>query len=790
MNFSKQPFSLAISLSLVFLVWILAFSIFNYSQIKQSRETAQENLLTKSIEALHKKRSALQEDFKKTVELCHQEMQQVLKTGGKSQNTQCQAFYFETITSLPKTLINNSAKTRQLKKASKRDFRRPLARKLAMKRLGLDEWLQSSHTVLASSSRLDDKTRGLSSLLLPWIQQVLEVQLLGSSFAQKQFASLKSLFNQEPSKTVGSVQSIYFESLGAHLLWSNELNQQLELGVLDSIINTRVVFLWHHQITQHFIDKLGSGQNSSVLAHSFSNQSQMEEKFAKTECIPVEGNSDLFWYKGLQNRLLMKVKTEFLPSHWMVLEIPVKNKYRTIQRSHSLLLAILLAIVLWQLYLARVFYSYCYQTLFKTSSQGNNWFQIQEVQDRDSILSRLEESQTQMSVHINELQDLYKRLQDNEDPVALAQDYCESLAINQNCEALSFGIFQGPLSQKAQEYFLLCKEDHFLEDDKFYEKLSSRLEDSTELNVQDIIDPDFPETPLTIVYKSHSPGNVSFLLILANHQVPISPSRILGHSQQVMRLFQLHNSKQTLKEFQLGAQIHQLSHSLIPKIESESRLKIDVYEIEAKGLSGDFLDIHYDPGKTLTLIIADVAGKGLGPALLGQEAQACFRSHLENSKPDPAQLLQACNKQLATRDTGSLFLTCFILSIDLENYSLLYASAGHNQMIHLSSKSEHEYLNAKGVPLGLIDGGVWENKELDLREEDEIILYTDGIVELEDPSQELLGLENFVKFCQEKVTHENWIEELEKVLQAHRKDADLSDDCTVLRLRIGVNSCD
>ena len=132
------------------------------------------------------------------------------------------------------------------------------------------------------------------------------------------------------------------------------------------------------------------------------------------------------------------------------------------------------------------------------------------------------------------------------------------------------------------------------------------------------------------------------------------------------------------------------------------------------------------------MVISDVSGKGVGPSLFGTTCQAYLRL-LAIDPNNTGQTLEYMNERLCENKNNSLFATAFYLTINLNNLKMTYSSAGHNKM-YLYRKRTHsiEYLSAKGLVLGMFTPCVYETQDLQLEEGDWIILYTDGITELEN----------------------------------------------------------
>jgi serine phosphatase RsbU (regulator of sigma subunit) len=85
-----------------------------------------------------------------------------------------------------------------------------------------------------------------------------------------------------------------------------------------------------------------------------------------------------------------------------------------------------------------------------------------------------------------------------------------------------------------------------------------------------------------------------------------------------------------------------------------------------------------------------------------------------------------------------MFVTCFYAILESENGRLRYANAGHD-LPYLQHGGVTEELRARGMPLGLMPGMDYEQKEIILGAGDSVLFYSDGLVEAHDPEGEMFG---------------------------------------------------
>ena len=145
---------------------------------------------------------------------------------------------------------------------------------------------------------------------------------------------------------------------------------------------------------------------------------------------------------------------------------------------------------------------------------------------------------------------------------------------------------------------------------------------------------------------------------------------------------------------------------------------------------GDYFDfITYDDG-CLGIVVADVSGHGLGPALVMAEARTCLRI-LARTESDPAKVLTVANRILAEDFDNSLYITLLLVRLDPVRRNLRFASAGHppGWILDASGHLKAE-LRRTGPALGQRREFLFSNGPvIELADGDIGIFLTDGILE-------------------------------------------------------------
>jgi predicted ester cyclase len=154
-------------------------------------------------------------------------------------------------------------------------------------------------------------------------------------------------------------------------------------------------------------------------------------------------------------------------------------------------------------------------------------------------------------------------------------------------------------------------------------------------------------------------------------------------------------------------------------------------------VGGDFYDFLPLGHGRVGLIIGDVSGKGVAAALVMANTQSVLRA-VSQRDPTPGQLLAEANEVLSAYIPPNMFVTCFCGVLDPESGRLAYANAGHNLPCWRHESLANE-LRATGMPLGMMPGMSYEEKEAILLPGDSILFYTDGVVEAHNPKRGMFG---------------------------------------------------
>jgi serine phosphatase RsbU (regulator of sigma subunit)/predicted ester cyclase len=167
--------------------------------------------------------------------------------------------------------------------------------------------------------------------------------------------------------------------------------------------------------------------------------------------------------------------------------------------------------------------------------------------------------------------------------------------------------------------------------------------------------------------------------------------------------------------------------------------QITPYYQPAREVGGDFYDFHLLSEGRLGLVTGDATGKGVPAALVMSTTCGMLQLAAQAlGSSSPGEVLSRVNETLLARIPTNMFVTCFYAILDPKSGSLSYANAGHD-LPYLWHSGKCEELRARGMPLGLMPGMSYEEKEIVLDAGESVLFYSDGLVEAHNPKGEMFG---------------------------------------------------
>jgi serine phosphatase RsbU (regulator of sigma subunit)/anti-sigma regulatory factor (Ser/Thr protein kinase) len=181
-----------------------------------------------------------------------------------------------------------------------------------------------------------------------------------------------------------------------------------------------------------------------------------------------------------------------------------------------------------------------------------------------------------------------------------------------------------------------------------------------------------------------------------------------------------------------------IQQTLLPKeIPAIEGWQLAAYYQPARAVGGDFYDfIPFEDGK-LGLVIGDVTDKGVPAALVMATTRSILRGAAKQSS-SPGEILEQTNDLLCPDIPPKMFVTCLYALLDPATGRLRYANAGHD-LPYRRHGNQVEELRAIGMPLGLMPGMSYEEKEITLEPGERVLFYSDGLVEAHNSQREMFS---------------------------------------------------
>ncbi len=237
------------------------------------------------------------------------------------------------------------------------------------------------------------------------------------------------------------------------------------------------------------------------------------------------------------------------------------------------------------------------------------------------------------------------------------------------------------------------------------------------------------------------------------------------------------------KELEVAREMQKL---LFPSdLPSNKRMDISAKYIPRHEVGGDYYDFIPLGDDEYIICIGDVSGKGIGAAMLMANFQATIRTLFNYQRFDLDFLVEELNTKVMKSAKGEKFITFFIAYYNATTRKLQYVNAGHNHPI-LTNGREVIMLDQGPIGLGMMDELPFVHiGEQTLRPNTTLMLYTDGVVELENEAEEFFGIERLVKLIHSfyPLKMEDMNNLIFSKLDEWRGDLSLVDDTAVFGCR-------
>ena len=205
----------------------------------------------------------------------------------------------------------------------------------------------------------------------------------------------------------------------------------------------------------------------------------------------------------------------------------------------------------------------------------------------------------------------------------------------------------------------------------------------------------------------------------------------------------------------------------------------------AREVSGDFYDVIPLPDGRVAFVVGDVTDKGVPAALVMSATRSILRASAQRLI-EPGAVLERVNEHLCPDMPEKMFVTCLYGVLDPATGRLRFANAGHD-LPYVNTAVGVIELRARGMPLGLLPGMEYEEKEIVLAPGDSVLLHSDGIAESHDPNRVMFGFPRLKETLANTAGGQALIDYVLAELEAFvGPDAEQEDDITMVTLVRGA----
>src|SRR4051794_39811824 len=202
----------------------------------------------------------------------------------------------------------------------------------------------------------------------------------------------------------------------------------------------------------------------------------------------------------------------------------------------------------------------------------------------------------------------------------------------------------------------------------------------------------------------------------------------------------------------------------------------------AREVGGDFYDVIPFPDGRVGFVVGDVTDKGVPAALVMSATRSVLRASAQRII-EPGAVLARVNDHLCPDMPAKMFVTCLYGVLDPNSGHLRFANAGHD-LPYVKTADGIVELRARGMPLGLMPGMSYEEKEATLQPGDSVLLHSDGVLEAHDAERDMFGGPRLKQTMARAPGGRELIDHVLSELAAFTgPDADQEDDITMVTLQ-------
>lgn len=213
--------------------------------------------------------------------------------------------------------------------------------------------------------------------------------------------------------------------------------------------------------------------------------------------------------------------------------------------------------------------------------------------------------------------------------------------------------------------------------------------------------------------------------------------------------------------------------------------QVSAMSLPAKHVGGDYYDFLKMPDGRTGFAVADVSGKGVPAAILTATTRSYLQSETQHKDSTLAQTVARMNRMVCRDVTNDMYVTMVLTVLDPEDGTLEYVNAGHAHPFVVDPRGKMEFLDSGGIFLGIDDSLQYTSGTAAIPPGGILVLYTDGVTDIQNTAGEVFGEERFHEIILEKryLSSEEIRNAVYQACIRHRGGTDQFDDFTLIVIK-------
>ena len=253
------------------------------------------------------------------------------------------------------------------------------------------------------------------------------------------------------------------------------------------------------------------------------------------------------------------------------------------------------------------------------------------------------------------------------------------------------------------------------------------------------------------------------------------------NEELVEMINEVKKNNQLKEEMKIAQRVQE---NFLPKtLLNSSKIKSASFFKSATYVGGDYYDIFYSNDNNLNIIIADVSGHGIAPAITMSTFRGICRALLITSTNLQNQVEHINDMLCEDSKTNDFFITAVFIKYYANEKKLEYISAGHNEILYYNTKKDSvDVIKSTSYPLGIFENTKYESITKEINKNDTLVLYTDGLTEAQNENGIMYSFEKLYDTVSlhKKSMPKEILYAIEKSLEEFIQSKQMNDDTTIL----------